>query len=166
MNRYDQPSAHHLMKHRKLRIVWSVAWGVVAVVLVALWVRSYQADEAISFRWPGGRLIEFGHMSGMCAVITHDNLNFDFDGPVTDKMERIERIQRANKWRTGWHETFLIGPMIRDGVRIVSPYWLLVSAVAGAAFLSWIRWRFSLRTLIIVTTLVAVGLGTFYSLSR
>ena len=28
------------MKHRKLRIAWSVAWAMVAVLLVALWVRS------------------------------------------------------------------------------------------------------------------------------
>ena len=29
------------MKYRKLRIAWSVGWGIVAVLLVVLWVRSY-----------------------------------------------------------------------------------------------------------------------------
>ena len=30
------------MKYRKLRIAWSVGWGVVAVLLIVLlWVRSY-----------------------------------------------------------------------------------------------------------------------------
>src|ERR1700759_2273009 len=29
------------MKYRKLRIAWSVAWGVAAVLFVALWVRSF-----------------------------------------------------------------------------------------------------------------------------
>ena len=29
------------VRFRKLRIVWSVAWGVVAVLLCVLWVRSY-----------------------------------------------------------------------------------------------------------------------------
>src|SRR5690349_16513123 len=29
------------MKYRKLRLAWSVAWGVVAVLLCILWVRSY-----------------------------------------------------------------------------------------------------------------------------
>src|SRR5262245_26259149 len=29
------------MKFRKLRIAWSVAWGVVALLLAGLWVRSY-----------------------------------------------------------------------------------------------------------------------------
>jgi hypothetical protein len=33
------------MKYRKLRIAWSVFWGIVAVLLVALWVRSYYRDD-------------------------------------------------------------------------------------------------------------------------
>ena len=36
------------MKHRKLRIAWSVAWGIVAVLLVALWVRSYWRLDTLS----------------------------------------------------------------------------------------------------------------------
>ena len=37
----DEPWYHAPMKFRKLRIAWSVAWGVVAVLLCVLWVRSY-----------------------------------------------------------------------------------------------------------------------------
>ncbi len=29
------------MKHRKLRIAWSVAWGIAAVLLIVLWAHSY-----------------------------------------------------------------------------------------------------------------------------
>ena len=36
-----------LMKYRKLRIAWSVAWGVVAVLLIVLWVRSYWWAEVV-----------------------------------------------------------------------------------------------------------------------
>ena len=35
------------MKHRKLRIAWSVAWGVVAVLLCVLWVRSYWVGNVV-----------------------------------------------------------------------------------------------------------------------
>jgi hypothetical protein len=35
------------MKYRKLRIAWSVAWGIVAVLLIALWVRSYWVADVI-----------------------------------------------------------------------------------------------------------------------
>src|SRR5262245_32774785 len=33
------------MKYRKLRIAWSVVWGVVAVLLCVLWVRSYWLSD-------------------------------------------------------------------------------------------------------------------------
>jgi hypothetical protein len=39
------------------------------------------------------------------------------------------------------------------------PHWLAVVLTAAIAASVWIRWRFSLRTLLIVMTLVAVGLG-------
>ena len=40
------------MKHRKLRIAWSVAWGVVAVLLVSLWVRSYWIADSLQLNKP------------------------------------------------------------------------------------------------------------------
>ena len=38
------------MRFRKLRIAWSVAWGVVAVLLVVLWVRSYRVCDVIKWQ--------------------------------------------------------------------------------------------------------------------
>src|SRR5262245_48974732 len=38
---------YQFMKYRKLRIAWSVAWGVIAVVLCVLWVRSYWRADAL-----------------------------------------------------------------------------------------------------------------------
>jgi hypothetical protein len=34
------------MKFRKLRIAWSVVWGLLALLLIGLWVRSYCRPEA------------------------------------------------------------------------------------------------------------------------
>lgn len=39
------------------------------------------------------------------------------------------------------------------------PHWLLLLLAATISAMPWIKWRFSLRTLLIATTLVAVGLG-------
>jgi hypothetical protein len=39
------------------------------------------------------------------------------------------------------------------------PFWFLVLFAATMAGIPWLRWRFSLRTLLIATALVAVGLG-------
>src|SRR5689334_21565687 len=35
------------MKYRKLRIAWSVVWGLAAVLLIALWVRSEHRFDAV-----------------------------------------------------------------------------------------------------------------------
>jgi hypothetical protein len=34
------------MKYRKLRIAWSVGWGLACVLLIVLWVRSYWRVDA------------------------------------------------------------------------------------------------------------------------
>src|SRR5690349_76522 len=36
------------MKYRKLRIAWSVVLGLVAVLLIVLWVRSYKSQDRFS----------------------------------------------------------------------------------------------------------------------
>lgn len=46
-----------------------------------------------------------------------------------------------------------------NGSGVVFPHWFFVMLLAMAANLPWIRRRFSLRTLLITTTLVAVALG-------
>ena len=38
------PWYHGGMKFRKLRITWSMTWGVLALLLIVLWVRSYSGQ--------------------------------------------------------------------------------------------------------------------------
>src|SRR5262245_19902032 len=45
------------------------------------------------------------------------------------------------------------------GFRIRVPYWSLILLSAISGFLPWIRWQFSLRTLLIAFTLAALVLG-------
>jgi hypothetical protein len=56
--------------------------------------------------------------------------------------------------RTGFHLEHDYGRTV-----IQLPYWFLTLLFAATAGLPWIRWRFTLRTLLIATTLVAVLLG-------
>src|SRR6476646_1576226 len=44
------------MKYRKLRIAWSVFWGLAAVLLIVLWVRSYWYSEWINYSSPPSHL--------------------------------------------------------------------------------------------------------------
>jgi hypothetical protein len=44
-------------------------------------------------------------------------------------------------------------------ISIGFPHWLFSILVGLLAAFPWLRWRFSLRTLLILCTLIAVGLG-------
>jgi hypothetical protein len=46
-----------------------------------------------------------------------------------------------------------------DGVIVVIPYWFIGTAILAFGAVPWLRWRFTLRTLLVATTLVAAGLG-------
>ena len=61
-------------------------------------------------------------------------------------------------WSPGPHWTYGKIPS-QFTWRVRFPHWLPVFVTATIAALSWLPWRFSLRTLLIVTTLVAVVLG-------
>jgi hypothetical protein len=43
--------------------------------------------------------------------------------------------------------------------QITLRYWMLTLTIGGLAAAPWLRWRFTLRTLLIATTLFAVGMG-------
>jgi hypothetical protein len=53
------------MKHRKLRIAWSVAWGIVAALLVALWVRSYASRDILTWQITAEHWLIVESMRGM-----------------------------------------------------------------------------------------------------
>jgi hypothetical protein len=147
------------MKHRKLRIGWSVAWGVVAVLLVALWVRSYWNYYAIAyidtsfgdvgtFFYQGSAGLELNRVSTpppFAQWWDFKSIPFSADLPVEPGNRIVDGMQLRSYSVT--HSTGVVFPI---------PLAALV-AVALAALPR--LYRFSLRTLLIATTLVAVGLG-------
>jgi hypothetical protein len=150
------------MRFLKLRIAWSVFWGLACVLLIVLWVRSYSWVESIQMRPTKMRMLVIASMPGFLQIDFHEGPLMSFG---TTHQSYSEWRQFAFGFRQP-HELRSQLLMVRmqhdpheDWISI--PYWfavLLTSAVAGA---SWIRWtkRFSLRTLLIATTLVAVVLG-------
>jgi hypothetical protein len=47
-----------------------------------------------------------------------------------------------------------------------APYWSAVVSTAAIATVPWLRWRFSLRSILIATTLIAVVMGLIAWLSK
>ena len=133
------------MKYRKPRIAWSVAWGVVAVLLCVLWVRSYSYCDIYA---SSGHNIAFLRGS-FCLDST-----IQYGATGTGGSFLSGTFSPASSPAHLPAESCTIASTAFS-IRLVV---LLVASVAAAA-LSWLPHRFSLRTLLIVTTLIAVVLG-------
>jgi hypothetical protein len=136
------------MTFRKLRIAWSVFCGPACVLLIVLAVRSNWRGDVITCR--GGKaLIGIESNRGRLAVFrTADRYGPDEFSWSLESYGPDEYVApRA---------LIFVWP---SGKCIGAPHWFGVFALAGLAAFPWLRWRFSLRTLLIATTLVAVVLG-------
>jgi hypothetical protein len=147
------------MKHRKLRIAWSVGWGIVVMLLIALWVRSYWWEEIILAHF-SNRGFQASHVLGQLRLSSVYLPGSSFSWPVmqtpvtvdTFRLDPVHAHDLPSWVGFDWKVT-------KIGWRVCLPYWFVLIATATGASAPWIGWRFSLRTLLIATTLVAVGLG-------
>ena len=141
------------MTFRKLRITWSVAWGLAAVLLVACWIKSYKVGAYV--RWDvGARTFYAVAEEGELETVV-------FGFPLEDNEVGLRVPQKSNSMPIaellGVRVVYVSG--FYSGITL--PYWtgLVASvAMAGAAWFPNVG-RFSLRTLLIATTLVAAVLG-------
>jgi len=152
------------MSFRKLRIAWSVGCGIACMSLVCLWVCSYGWRDTWGIRLVGNRFVR--------VVSSYGKVEFSGQNDRSDRRfwtssRSLEEI--AASWTYGtdnvpdphdrmqwrWERS-------RAGQLFVHvPYWFLVATITAISIIPWIRWskRFSVRTLLIATTLVAVVLG-------
>jgi hypothetical protein len=137
------------MKYRKLRIAWSVVWGIAAAMLVVVWVRSYWRVDWV-WHTTSQRITNIRSDLGGLSVGTHSSSS-GTPGWAYDSSSNMPLNVMS---------TFDTGP-----VDIRFPYWVAVLLTIGISSASWatsvrgIKRSFSLRTMLIATTLVAVGLG-------
>ena len=117
------------MRFRNLRIAFSATCLIACVLLIALWVRSYSKMGFYAF-WGRNFFIRNG--------------NVTVDDTWVEKNLRWFGAQRVKTPTGTW-------PAI--------PFWLPTLFVGVLAGVPWLRYRFSLRTLLIATTLIAMVLG-------
>jgi hypothetical protein len=132
-----------------VRIAVTVLGLTACVLLVALWVRSYWWFDSTSI---GGILSAKGR------VYIQGSINFESEDLLNAPVPDVQMYQT----RFGTNVIFARGvkiTMVRADA--VLPYWALTLLAAILATVPWLPWsnRFSLRTLLIVATLVAVVLG-------
>ena len=146
------------MKYGKLRIAWSVVWGVLCLLLLALWVRSFWRTDLVS-RINSQRIATtYGSQYGT-VYFAH------FDAGIGYRRSSNSSAPRP------WAYESLTGYVANNGlfawerhqtsIYVALPHWLVAVVATGIGASCWIPWRFSLRTLLIAATVVAVGLGMF-----
>jgi hypothetical protein len=153
------------MRYRKLRIAWAVGWGLACVLLIVLWVRSYWWTDYVNTSFIRNQGI-FGQLVlGMISVGTtaYPEPKMSTTELYTEQMKPVvARYYRLYPYGFGARRTAKIA-------FVIFPFWLAVVFSAALGTVPWVRqlhWRFSLRTLLIATTLVAVVLGAIVWLSR
>ncbi len=151
------------MKYRKLRIAWSVAWGLAAVLLAVLWVRSRWVWDEIDFQLtPQHRCILYS-ISGHVACNIYDSKRYSehpkqrfryVRGDIADLTEGYDPLEKVNRFGFGAIFQWQV-------VDVLAPSWFAVLLLVGVAATPWVRWSksFSLRTLLVLATLSAVALG-------
>lgn len=148
---------------RMLRVLWSATWGIVCVMLIAMWLRSYwscdllrrnslkSGFEIISVE---GRL-KLTHSAGPAKWIANPPNTLTYS---MDELEAATLLQHVRRFANAWGFGIERGPISA----VLVPHWFVATLAGVIAAVPWIirfRRRFSLRTLLIAMTLIAVGLG-------
>ena len=158
-----------------LRVAWSVACGVVAVLLCVLWVRSQSIYDAIGRHSKSSMYYslssQYGHITfvkgnnpnittaGVNYSIGHKALEPFVGSPSEPKLSGLMGLHWYSSHGTRAFREFILA----------IPHWFAFLLSATAAAVPWVRqitFRFSLRTLLIATTLVAAALGLIVWASR
>ena len=122
---------------RWLRITWTAFWGIAAVLLCVLWVRSYRTT---TFRtdW-------HGHSVRLVAGSFRFDEHYD---PAPFASDASLNAGDDTSPRSVYSEQRVLN------ARLKLPLWSLLAVTFASAAIPWISWsdRFSLRTLLIATS--------------
>jgi hypothetical protein len=140
------------MRFRKLRIVWSAGCGITCVLLIALWVRSYWRQDNIDYQ--SYHLIELVSFRGGVALGEFE-IAPGYNSPGWSHDNYPPSAQK-DYWPKLLGFCYAETPSYSQ---ILIPYWFitLLSIVVGTV--PWLRWRFTLRTVLLAITVVGVVLG-------
>jgi hypothetical protein len=144
---------------RYWRIAFSALCGLAAVLFLALWMRSCKTTDAFTVPLGSGTLI-FGSLPGECGaeIVEGTRLGWQWSSRDTDRARAEVPKTKPNLMSGVWGRFAYIydrGPLV------IVPDWFFIGVAAALSAAPWVRWsnQFSLRTLLITITLVAVVLG-------
>jgi hypothetical protein len=156
---------------RTIRIAFSAACGLAAILLIVLCVRSYWHVDHLIIRYNAPHALRLHSRAGWfkarfakvdTLTITSTIMpDIEFNEP---RFYSYPIFTESTRWNSLARE---LSTSSMDGDRgIWMPYAIPFLLLAVAATLPWLRLRFSLRTLLIATTLIGLALGLFIATTR
>jgi hypothetical protein len=142
------------MRFRKLRIAWTAICGIACALLIALWVRSYSQFDCVHLMKRQLFVLSRGNFCHVKEFRFVSNLPLSSYGSHTSPILWIETYDSRYV------------EIERQTNTAAIPLWSMTTASALLAFAPWLPKRFTLRTLLIATTLIGVVLGLIVWLSR
>jgi len=137
------------MKYRKLRIAWSIAWGLACMLMVVLSVRSRSwMDTATLFS-------KYSLTSYRGQILYAKPVVIDYEGPPPGPQFSYHGGRFAGISSIAYGNFGL--NVLKGGLAI--PYWFSITLTTAIGAVPWFSSRFTVRTLLIATTLVAIVLG-------
>jgi len=131
---------------RRVRVAVTVVLGILTATFIALWVRSQFGSDTI--QTPGHPSYFLSSADGYLMV-----------GRSDDGFEAI-LIHYVFRETSGGYPP-IAGNTIGATQYLSIPYWMLISVAGAACYASYWRFGYSLRTILVVTTLVIAAIGLF-----
>ena len=152
------------------RFGWSVIFGTIAVLLVVLWVRSYCWHDAIQGPYLNNQRIDLISWQGRIHVIVNNFDSYSWTRAWEHHATRTDKWQKMLDTAAGWgrlipEPTILLVQFRRRlllGWEANASCWFLIALTISLTLIPWsnsLKCRFSLRTLLIATTLIALIMG-------
>jgi hypothetical protein len=141
---------------RVLRIAVSSTCVVIGLLLVTLWVRSYRwSDSILGLKRNTGFGVAFFSENGQLVVACNAPISTLY--AVSQWEVRTATARGLLRPIRSWFGFGYLKSRRERGLGV--PHWFPVLLTAVVAVAPWMRWRYSLRALLIGTTMVAVVLG-------
>ena len=148
------------MKYRKLRIAWSAVCGVVCLLLIAMWVRSYWRVDGITVQ-KSGEYFQIASFHGKIGYGRTANFKLLWDSDWHRTVQEAPFSDYIVQREAFYYFRFKPGGSMGN-----VPHWFAVLVCSIVAAVPWFGWRYSLRTLLAAMTLFAVGMGIVVYLTR
>ena len=159
---------------RRLLNIASLVCLVACVALMGMWLDSLRTWSFINGQITANRAVDFQSLSGHLTFDVSNQERDLFDDEPSDDWQ-LRRLPNPNpKFPLATIPQTFLTPLGFQGIIttteycVVIPYWflVLVSGSLAMLFRPQLRWRYTLRSLFIATTFLAVVLGMIAWLDR